>query len=67
MTEELIKDLAERATQAENAAILSDQISHVLEPVFEMMEPYLIHQTTIERGVPAIHDELDCGVTPEDP
>lgn len=31
-----------------------------------MMEPYLVHETTIERGVPAIHDELDCAKTPND-
>ena len=66
MTEELIKDMAERAKQAESAALLSDQFSQLLEPVFEMMEPYLIHQTSIERGVPAIHEELDCGLTPND-
>ena len=58
--------MEEMAKQAEHAAMFSDQIKHAFQPVFEMMEPFLVHQSNIERGVPAIHDELDCSKTPND-
>lgn len=58
--------MAEMAKQAEHAVMFSDQIKHALKPVLEMMEPYLVHETTIERGIPATHDELDCSKTPDE-
>ena len=58
--------MAEMAQHAENAAVFKDQIASAFKPVFEMMEPYLAYETTIERGVPVIHDELDCSKTPSD-
>jgi len=43
-----------------------DTLVGALGPLWELVEPFKVHEGTIERGIPAVHDELDCGVTPEE-
>ena len=35
-----------------------DTIVSALGPLWEMVEPFKVHDGTIERGIPAVHDEL---------
>ena len=35
-----------------------DTIVSALGPLWEMVEPFKVHDGTIERGIPTVHDEL---------
>jgi len=39
----------------------------VIDPLEEMMEPYLVHRSTSERGIPEMHEKLDCDKHFDDP
>jgi len=58
--------MKEMIKNAEHAMAFKDSVVEALGPLWEIMEPYKVHEGSIARGVPAIHQELDCGVTPKD-
>ena len=35
-----------------------DTLVGALGPLWELVEPFKVHDGTIERGIPAVHDEL---------
>ena len=35
-----------------------DTLVGALGPLWELVEPFKVHEGTIERGIPAVHDEL---------
>jgi hypothetical protein len=43
-----------------------DTIVGALGPLWEFIEPFKVYEGKIERGVPATHNSLDCGVTPDE-
>jgi hypothetical protein len=43
-----------------------DTIVGALGPVWDLVEPFKVYEGKIERGVPATHNSLDCGATPEE-
>lgn len=61
-----IQQMQSRVKTAEDVMKFRDTIVSALGPLWEMVEPFKVHDGTIERGIPAVHDELDCGVTPDE-
>jgi len=45
----------------------NDKLNEQLEPVFDAMEPFKQGFINHERGVPFIHEPLDCKINVEDP
>ena len=37
---------------------LADTISNATKPLLDILEPYKVHESTRERGVPLIHNAL---------
>lgn len=43
-----------------------ETIVNALGPLWELVEPFKVYNGTIDRGIPAVHDDLDCSVTPDE-
>jgi hypothetical protein len=50
-----IESMKEMIKNAEHAMAFKDSVVEALGPLWEIMEPYKVHEGSIARGVPAIH------------
>lgn len=46
------------AAQAVLGTNVTESINKVIKPVSDALEPYKVHETTFERGVPHVHEDL---------
>lgn len=50
-----LESMKEMIKNAEHAMAFKDSVVEALGPLWEIMEPYKVHEGSIARGVPAIH------------
>mmetsp|Transcript_1870 Transcript_1870/g.2569 ORF Transcript_1870/g.2569 Transcript_1870/m.2569 type:complete len:170 (+) Transcript_1870:3-512(+) len=43
-----------------------DTVNQIVKPVTEILEPYKTSNSQVARGVPLLHNDLDCEALPQD-